>query len=183
MMGERVIWNLALSDILEVINLPLLWHTMHLMSSLELRQKATLVARVDCLFDHPIVKPANVQLYHTANDVTQAAIAPGGDGIMLMQDDGTLHVHKMRNLAQSRPLVVQRPDSIAGRIHEPFPTLLLSSSGKHYVAVACDHYTNTEYVVMMTMICRLLLDSTLAGDGLRFFVFFGSTSMLPLSSC
>jgi hypothetical protein len=143
-MGERVIWNQALSDILEVVNLPLLQHTMHLMSALELRQKAILVAHIDRLFDHQIIKPANVQLYRMANDVSQAAIAPGGDGIVLMQDDGTLNVHKMGNLAQSRPLVVQRPDSIAGRVHEPFPTLLLSSSGEHHVAVACDHYTNME---------------------------------------
>jgi hypothetical protein len=129
---------------------------MHLMSALELRQKAILVAHTDRLFDHQIIKPANVHLYRMANDVSQAAIAPGGDGIVLMQDDGTLYVHKMGNLAQSRPLVVQRPDSVTGRVHEPFPTLLLSSSGEYHVAVACDHYTNTEYVFITTIICCVL---------------------------
>lgn len=180
MMGEWVVWSLALADILEVVHLPFLQHTMHMMSSIELRQKAILVARVDCLLDRDVIEPANVQSYPTGADVTQASIAPGGEGIMLMYDDGTLHVHKTRNLAHSEPLVVPRPNCMAGSIHNPFPTLVLSSSGKYHLALACDRYTNTKYV-FPTVTFRIFLNATVVDNNLSF-VFFASTLTHRLSS-
>jgi hypothetical protein len=180
MMGERVVWSLALADILEVAHLPFLQHTMHMMSSMELRQQAILVARVDCLFDRDVIEPANVQSYPAGADVTQAAIAPGGEGIMLMYDDGTLHVHKTRNLHSEPLVVVPRPNCMAGSIHDPFPALVLSSSGKHHLALACDHYTNTKYV-FPTVTFRILLNTSVVGDNPSF-VFFVSTLTHHLSS-
>jgi len=141
-MGQRMVWILVLADILEVINLPLLRYMMHTMSSSELMQKAIHLARVDSLLSQDTIAPANIRSYRVDADMVEATIAPGGDGIMLLSQRGHLHVYQTGKLAQLEPLVLLRHDDMGGsRLHEPFPSLILSSSGKHQVAVACDFYS------------------------------------------
>lgn len=147
-MGERAVWSPVLHDIVEVIPLRIVRHIIPMMSTRDIRRTAIQATRIDCLFDKCTMKPARVQRIDLDADVVSLEIGHGGQWILTMRDDGSLHLHRIRNTTlEESMLVASRPVHDAPRYwnHEQM-YVILSSWRQAFIAVTHEHYATLESV-------------------------------------
>jgi hypothetical protein len=139
-MNTRSVWNLALGDILDVIPSPSLRDAMPLMSSRELKERATQMARVDGVFDKDIIHPTRVKQHPLGFAEVRAEVAPGGDWIVTVHEDyaGSLCLYRGESLGQTALATARRPDDSCLREGIlGYDSLFLSySEGKHLAVVS-----------------------------------------------
>lgn len=142
MMEDRMIWTLALSDILDVVRLPRVERTLHQMPITMLKEKALRLTQVHGVFSRHAIDPVHMKLYSLGNEISQAVLAPGGDWVALMSEDGSISIYQDLDLTQLPAIILPPPHSRFGSFHKQFPSLLLESSGEHCIMVTCDDFTN-----------------------------------------
>jgi len=144
-MSERSVWLYVLRDILEVIPLPRLRHALPSMLSSELRGKAAMITRLDALWGRDTIHPANIESYRLDLGVMAIEVIPGGDWVLKLFEDGSLHLHHRRDFAG--------PLATASRPNRPnwdfegsaYMRRSFSSCGENWVVVK-DHYVTPEEI-------------------------------------
>jgi hypothetical protein len=145
LMSERSVWLDALRDVLEVIPLPRLRHVLPCLSSSELRTKAAMISRLDDLWSRGASHPAHIESYRPSSGIIAIEIMPGGDWVLNLFQDGSLHLHHRRNMAE-HSVSVPLPTRSGWRFEgSAYMRRSFSSCGQHWVAVK-DYYVTSEYV-------------------------------------
>jgi hypothetical protein len=137
-METRSVWSLALGDILDVIPSSSVRHDMKFMSSRELRKKATLMVKVDAMFDNDVIKPARIQRFAMKNGEALAEVFPGGDWVVTIHEDETMRLHRTKEFNQTALVTVKRPDESYRQTSTlSYDSLYLAySEGKHIAVVS-----------------------------------------------
>jgi hypothetical protein len=141
---DRAIWSLVLYDIMEVIPLPSIRHSISSMSADELIQKAILITRIDEVFRQEVINPTNITR-HPLDHIAKVEVGPGGQWMLLQSMDCTLHLYNS-NLEDPPFVTAKLPENVP--IRQPLPrcmALLLTTSGGEHLALASDNHTSLEY--------------------------------------
>jgi len=148
-MGARAVWSLVLQDLMGVMPFHVVRHSSHLMSAEELRRRAIRAARIDDLLDHDVIQPAKFHV-ETYQDVAKAAIAPGGKWLLMLYEDGSIHLHLTRDLTEPPLLVIPRPDfpqPLDWNATDMNNNIIVTSMCGQYVIIVSESFNGPEYVI------------------------------------
>ena len=143
-MKEHAVWSLALQDIVQIIPLRVVRDTIPSMSLQDIRRTALRATRIDALFESGTVHPKNIQSIPLTYHVASVEIAPGGQWVLIMGEDGSVHLHPTRDVTRS-VLTVKRPEhsSSSHRTWEQGQSsVMLSSWHGNYLAVVSEGFSS-----------------------------------------
>ena len=133
-MEDRTIWHYALRDIISA-NPILQPHLLLLMSSQELRHRATKIHRLHSLWYHDgRLEPKRVRSHHfdPIERCTQVLFIPGGEWILAQLLDTTMLLYQVQIL--EKPIVIVPPVDLDYRIRS---RLTISISSRQKVRAVC----------------------------------------------
>jgi hypothetical protein len=81
------------------------------MSTKELRKAATRMAHLDAKFEKDIVAPTSIQGLTLKSGMALAEVFPGGDWIITLHEDSTLHLNRTMEFDGPPVVTVKRPDN------------------------------------------------------------------------
>lgn len=142
MMQDRSVWRLALEDILEVKPFRQMRSAIPRMSPRELKRAVLRAIQVENVLDKDVIYPLNMTPYKCSPSIDTIKVLPGGQLILIMEINGTLHLHHTGDLTSPIESVT-RPDCADAREWRSLPTYILStySKGKALVFTS-ENYTN-----------------------------------------
>ena len=142
-MNQRSIWLDALRDVLEVIPLPRLYHVLPDLSSSELRDTAAMISQLDNLWGRDTIHPAHIESDRPRPGIIAVEIMPGGDWVLKLFRDGSLHLHHRQDMAE-HSVTVSLPSRPTWCFEgSAYMRRSFSSCGENWVAVK-DHYVTPE---------------------------------------
>lgn len=122
--------------------------TLSLMPTLELRRRAIRALRINNILHQDICLPAKVHIEEKHLTAAKAVLAPGGDWMMILYEDGSIHLHRSRNLSETPQLVINRPDSSPSHHWNSTDmnnNIIISSAGENYLMLASESFHGLEY--------------------------------------
>lgn len=145
MLEDRSIWRAVVHDITQVIPLPRLSvRSLLSMSSSELRHKATRSTRINDLWDQNTITPSKIEYYAVADDILGVEVIPGGDWLLKLCRDGTLHLHPRDDLVNPVATIARPSRDEWVYAHSAYMRRsYFPNNGGDWVAVV-DHYTSVE---------------------------------------
>jgi hypothetical protein len=148
-MEDSAIWRLALYDIVEVVPLRIVRDIIPTMSLRDIRRTVIRAVRMDFLLDNQSIQPARVRSVTLGADVVGLEIGHGGQWILIMHEDGSIHLHHIRNMDKS-VLLASRPEYDKLRTWDPAQMCILLSSWRGtLLAVAYEHYSTPGSVLVV----------------------------------
>lgn len=147
-MEERTIWSLAFRDIVGVVPLRILRDVIPLMTLQDIKKTSICALQIDRLFQDDIIRPAKITWVPLRSNAAAMDVFPGGQLILVMHDDGSLHLYPVRDLEASLASI-KRPETNAPRVWDVRRMCLLVSSwhGKH-LAVAYESFCDVKCVTV-----------------------------------
>jgi len=145
---ERSVWSAAVRDIVGVVPLRRVRHELPSMTSEQLKRKAMQIARLDNLWSHESIHPVKVERHPLDAGVRRAEVVLGGDFILTLFKDGTLQLHRARDMSQLL-MTVHRPNPPSRHYFPDFTDMRRSSSssnGENW-GVIVDYYATHSWVV------------------------------------
>lgn len=115
------------------------------MSSRELRFKAARVIRINDLWNQstPII-PSKIQTHLVTDEVIGVEVLPGGECVLKLFGDGTLHLHRRDDLVMPVTVITRPPrDDWTFSRSAYMRRSYFPNNGGDWVAVV-DHYSNYE---------------------------------------
>lgn len=140
-MEQRSIWNLAVRDIMCVVPLDIR-NFLDTMSANDLRKAALRAAKIDSVLENDVIHPKSVERLSIPRvDVVGMEMVSGGQWILILRADGSVHLHAMQDLEKS-VVSAHRPEYTSPRKwHELHMSIQLSGLDGNHLAVVYEHYT------------------------------------------
>lgn len=148
-MGARAVWSLVVQDLIGIMPFHVVRHNSHLMSTQELMRRAIRAARIDVLLDREVIRPIKIIQIDIHPGVAKAVIAPGGQWMLMLLEDGAIHLHPAGNLTQPPILVIPRPDCTLSRhwnVTDTNNNIIITSTRGDYLIVASESFNGPKYV-------------------------------------
>lgn len=148
MVEERSVWSAAVRDIMGVVPLRRVRHELPSMTGEQLKHKAMQIARLDNLWSRESIRPVKVERHLLDSGVRRAEVVLGGDFILTLFKDGTLQLHRARDMSQLL-MTVYRINPPSRHYFSDFTDMRRSSSssnGENW-GVIVDYYATHSLVV------------------------------------